>query len=75
MRETERFPKKSAQIYSIFVGQHDKIFAMKEQVLFIRELFAVQSQFHPKAQGMKHIFVRKSSAKQMGMPDSPLFLL
>lgn len=40
-RDDGELERKSAQIYSIFVGQHDKILAMKEQVLLIRGLLAV----------------------------------
>ncbi len=39
-RDDGESERKSVQIYSIFVGQHDKILAMKEQVLLIRGLLA-----------------------------------
>ncbi len=40
-RDDGESERKSAPIYSIFVSQHDKILAMKEQVLLIRGLLAV----------------------------------
>jgi len=39
-RDGSESERKSAQIYSIFVSQHDKILAMNEQVLFLRGLLA-----------------------------------
>jgi len=40
-RDDGESERKSAQIYNTFVGQYDKILAMKEQVLLIRGLLTV----------------------------------
>lgn len=39
-RDGSESERKSAQIYSIFVSQHDKILAMNEQVILLRGLLA-----------------------------------